>query len=140
MRRRRHHVLFETRKHGVVLARPFVRALVLAGGGIALAVWGSSAWWPLAAGGAIAAVAGALVALRAVVAWDRTKVVLEEGELAVVHGVLRRRRASVELSPTAPLEVEQSILGRVLGYGTVIAGDLEIPHVPDPRRLRGFAR
>ena len=120
----------------MVLARPFVRALVLAGGGIALAVWGSSVGWPLAVAGALLAAAGALVALRAVLAWDRTKVVVTDEELRVVHGLLRRRAASVELSQTAPLEVEQSILGRMLGYGTVIAGDLEIPHVPDPRRLR----
>ena len=32
-----------------------------------------------------------------------------------------------------PVEVEQSLIGRALGYGTVVAGDLEIPHVPQPR-------
>src|SRR6266545_3317901 len=32
-------------------------------------------------------------------------------------------------------EIEQSVLGRLLGYGTVVAGDLEITHVPEPRRL-----
>ena len=130
---------FETRKHGVVLARPLVRALLLVGGGVALALWANDLAWPLAAVGATVALFGALAALRAVLSWDRTKVVVSQEELAVVYGVVRRRTASVELSPAAPLEVEQSILGRVLGYGTVIAGDLEIPHVPDPRRLRELA-
>ena len=130
---------FETRKHGVVLARPLVRALLLVGGGVALALWANDLAWPLAAAGATVALFGALAALRAVLSWDRTKVVVSQEELAVVYGVVRRRTASVELSPAAPLEVEQSILGRVLGYGTVIAGDLEIPHVPDPRRLRELA-
>ncbi len=130
---------FETRKHGVVLARPLVRALLLVGGGVALALWANDLAWPLAAAGATVALCGALAALRAVLSWDRTKVVVSQEELAVVYGVVRRRTASVELSPAAPLEVEQSILGRVLGYGTVIAGDMEIPHVPDPRRLRELA-
>jgi hypothetical protein len=30
-------------------------------------------------------------------------------------------------------------LGRMLGYGTVIAGELEIPFVPDPRRICSLA-
>jgi hypothetical protein len=37
------------------------------------------------------------------------------------------------------VEVEQSALGRMLGYGTVIAGDLEIPYVPDPGRVCSLA-
>jgi hypothetical protein len=35
--------------------------------------------------------------------------------------------------------MEQSGLGRMLGYGTVIAGELEIPYVPDPRRVCSLA-
>jgi hypothetical protein len=31
--------------------------------------------------------------------------------------------------------VEQSPLGRLLGYGTVIAGNLEIPYVPRPGEI-----
>jgi hypothetical protein len=33
------------------------------------------------------------------------------------------------------LELEQSLPGRLLGYGTLVAGPLEIDHVPEPRRL-----
>jgi uncharacterized membrane protein YdbT with pleckstrin-like domain len=137
--RRRRDVRYETRQHGVVLARPLVRALVLVGVGIAVIVVGEPVAWPLGAVGALLAAFGALVALRAVLAWDRTKVVVTADELLVVHGVVRRRTAAVDLPPGAALEVEQSILGRILGYGTVVAGDLEIPHVPDPRRLRRLA-
>jgi uncharacterized membrane protein YdbT with pleckstrin-like domain len=137
--RRRREVRYETRRHGVVLARPLVRALVLVGGGIALVVAGEPVAWPLGVAGAILAALGALAALRAVLAWDRTKVVVTENELLVVHGVVRRRMAAVELGPGSALEIEQSLLGRLLGYGTVLAGDLEIPYVPDPRRLRRVA-
>jgi hypothetical protein len=33
------------------------------------------------------------------------------------------------------LELEQSIPGRLLGYGTLVAGPLEIAHVPQPRNV-----
>ena len=125
-----------------MLARPFLRALVLSAAGIAIVVAGGGGGvgaLPVAAGGAAVAALGALVALRAVLAWDRTKVVVTDDELYVVHGLFRRRSAVVDLRPGAALEIEQSPLGRLLGYGTVVAGDLEIPHVPHPRRLRALA-
>jgi hypothetical protein len=31
--------------------------------------------------------------------------------------------------------MKQSVAGRMLGYGTVIAGELEIPYVPDPDKV-----
>jgi len=40
----------------------------------------------------------------------------------------------------ASVEVVQSLPGRVLGYGTVVAGDLEIRHVPRPRELAARIR
>jgi hypothetical protein len=49
--------------------------------------------------------------------------------------VLRRRAAAVRLPAAGPIEVEQSLPGRLLGYGTVMAGDLEIPFVAQPARL-----
>jgi hypothetical protein len=36
------------------------------------------------------------------------------------------------------VELEQSFLGRLLGYGTVVAGDLEIACVPRPREVCGL--
>jgi hypothetical protein len=41
----------------------------------------------------------------------------------------------VGLSRVGSFEVEQSLLGRVLGYGTLIAGDLEVSYVSQPREL-----
>ena len=45
----------------------------------------------------------------------------------------------MRLERVGPVEVEQGLLGRMLGYGTVIAGDLEVPYVPDPRRVGRLA-
>ena len=65
--------------------------------------------------------------------WERTRVVLTTEKLFVVHGTLRRRAAAIRLDRVATIEVEQSLLGRMLGYGTLSAGELEIPFVPQPR-------
>jgi uncharacterized membrane protein YdbT with pleckstrin-like domain len=80
-------------------------------------------------------VLAATLVLRAVWRWERTRVVLTTEKLFVVHGTLRRRAAAVRLARVGPVEIEQTILGRLLGYGTIVAGDLEITHVPRPERL-----
>ena len=56
-------------------------------------------------------------------------------KLFVVHGVVRRQAAAVRLAKVSTVELEQSLLGRLLGYGTVVAGDLEIACVPRPREV-----
>jgi hypothetical protein len=41
----------------------------------------------------------------------------------------------VRLRSVENLELEQSLPGRVFGYGTLVAGPLEIDHVPHPRSV-----
>lgn len=101
-----------------------------------LVILGSSLHWSLALAGAVALALAALLALRAVWRWDRTRLVLTTEKLYVVYGVARRRAAAVRLSRVPALEFEQGIAGRVLGYGTLVAGDFEVPYVPDARRVR----
>ncbi|MGD0167047.1 MAG: PH domain-containing protein [Gaiellaceae bacterium] len=125
-------VLYEARRHGIVLAGTITRALVLAAAGAVLVALG----WPYSLAGAIVMAIAALVALRAVWRWDRTKLVVTSEQLYVVSGVLGRSMASVHLSSLGAIELEQTLLGRLLGYGTVIAGELEIDFVPQPRELR----
>jgi uncharacterized membrane protein YdbT with pleckstrin-like domain len=124
-------VCLEDRRHAIVLAGPLLRAVALAAGGISGFVLG----WPLSAVGVVLLALGALVAFRAVWRWERTHVVLTTEKLFVVHGTVRRRAAAVRLERVGAVEIEQGLLGRLLGYGTVVAGDLEITHVPEPRRL-----
>jgi uncharacterized membrane protein YdbT with pleckstrin-like domain len=131
----REQVLYETRRHGIVLAGSLVKALVLVAVGGTLLSFG----WPWSIGGALILGVAALVSLRAVWRWDRTKVVLTRDQLCVVFGLLRRRSAVVRLSSLGPVELEQTLLGRILGYGTVIAGDLEIDFVPAPWELQELA-
>ena len=122
---------WESRRHAVVLARPLARAVSLGLLGFACFVVG----WP------------AMVLRPAadrgrrrdrgvrVWRWERTRVVVTTEKLFVVHGTLRRRAAAVRLARVATIEVEQTLLGRLLGYGTLVAGELEIPFVPQPRRV-----
>ena len=122
-------VCLDARRHGVVLARPLAQALLLAAaGGVLLALP-----WPSQVPGALLVIAGALLTLRAVWLWERTRLVVTTEKLFVVSGTLRRHASAVRLRSVENLELEQSLPGRLLGYGTLTAGSLEIDHVPEPR-------
>jgi uncharacterized membrane protein YdbT with pleckstrin-like domain len=124
-------VCFDARRHGVVLAWPLAQAAGLAAlGGILLAQI-----WPLQLPGAALVVVAAAVCLRAVWRWERTHLVVTTEKVFLVDGTLRRRAASVRLRALEKLELEQSFAGRLLGYGTLVAGSLEIEHVPEPRNV-----
>jgi len=124
-------VRLDDRRHAVVLAGPFARALGLACAGLALLWLG----WPFSPAGALLLALGALLAVRAVWRWERTHVVVTSEKLLVVDGTLRRRAAAVLLNRVEAVEVEQTLPGRLLGYGTVTAGGLEIAYVARPREL-----
>jgi uncharacterized membrane protein YdbT with pleckstrin-like domain len=124
-------VVFETRRHGVVLARAFVRSFALTAVAAALLVVG----WPWSAGGALLTAAAAFLALAAVWRWERTRIILTTEKLCVVHGTFRRHAAAVQLSHVGTIELEQTLLGRLLGYGTLVAGELEIDRVRAPGEL-----
>jgi len=128
------HVYFDARRHGVVLVRPLARALVLALLG-AVAFLGG---WPVSVAGAGLLCVAALGAVAAVWRWDHTRVVLTGEKLFVVRGTLRRRAAAVRLERVQTIEIEQSLPGRLFGYGTLVAGDLEISCVADPREMQGL--
>lgn len=116
----------EVHRHGIALARPLLRALVLAlaGGACFLAPWVATA----ALGAALLAIA-AVIAVLGVARWDRTHLVVTGSAFVVEHGFLRRSSASVAFAGTV-FEIERPLLGRLLGYGTVVAGDLEVDCVP----------
>jgi hypothetical protein len=124
-------ICLDARRHGVVLARPLARALALGGlGGVALLQV-----WPLPVLGALLLTAAALIALRAVWRWDRTHLVVTSEKLFVEHGIVRRRSAGVRLRAVDAVELDQSLPGRLLGYGTLTVGPLEVTHVAQARRV-----
>jgi uncharacterized membrane protein YdbT with pleckstrin-like domain len=128
-------VRLDARPHGAALVRPLLRPLALGAVGVVLVVVGQSYWIAGTAGAVLLGLA-ALLAFRAVLRWDRTRLLLTTRKLAVGYGIARRRSASVALVHAPALEFEQGILGRLFGYGTLVAGDFEVPYVPDARRIR----
>jgi len=129
-------VRLEERPHAAALLRPLARSLVLVlVGAILIAVAPTS----LGLVGAFFLGIAAVLALGAVWRWDRTHLFVTSDKLFVVHGIAQRRAAAVRLARVGPVEMEQGVLGRLLGYGTVRAGELEIPYVPDPSRVCSLA-
>ncbi len=124
-------------RHGIVLARPLLRALLLAAAGGACFL---APWLEVRIAGAALVGLAALSAVIAVARWDRTHLVLTGDGLSVVHGLLRRSSASVTFEPGRAVQIERTLLGRVLGYGTVVAGELEIDAVPKSLHERLFGR
>ena len=124
-------VCLEARRHGIVLARPLFWSVVLAGiGGV-----GSTLPPPFSVAGAAVVAVGALVALRAVWKWERTRVVVTTDTVLVVGGTWRRREHAVRLAKIEGVELEQTFAGRLFGYGTVFVGPLALDHVPQPKRV-----
>ena len=129
-------VFLDARRHGIVLVRPLSRAAALA----VLGAVGFAVGWPLSLAGGTLLVVAAVVAVAGVWRWDRTHVVVTTEKLFVVYGVVHRRAAAVRLAKVDTVELEQSLLGRLLGYGTVVAGELEIRCVPRPGELCGLVQ
>ena len=124
-------VCLEARRHGIVLARPLFWAVVLSGiGGVV-----STAPRPFAVGGNVLIVLAALLALRAVWKWERTRVVVTTDKVSIVGGTLRRQARSVRLRGLEAVELEQTLIGQLLGYGTVVVGPLSLDHLPKPKSV-----
>jgi Bacterial PH domain len=124
-------ICLEERRHGIVLLRPFVKAL-------GVGALGAGCSWiggPLTIPGALVLAYAAFVAVRAAWAWESTRLVVTTEKLYVTYGFWRRRAACVRLVRTRTIEVEQTLLGRLLGYGTLIAGELEVDYIAGPWRV-----
>ena len=132
-------IVYEERPHSAALAGPLLRALVLTLLGAALVLGGSALTWGLSAAGALLLGVAAFMTLVEVWRWDRTHVVVTTEKLFVVSGLAQRRAAAVRLARAGVVEMEQDTLGRMLGYGTISAGNLEIPYVADPDRVCALA-
>jgi uncharacterized membrane protein YdbT with pleckstrin-like domain len=129
------HLYLDTRRHGIVLAPALARSFLLAAVGGFLFSLGSVL--PVVGAGLV--MVAALLAMRAVWRWERTHVIMTDDQLAVVHGTTWRRRTSgVRLERVGAVEIDQTLIGRLLGYGTLRAGPLEIAHVPQPRDVYGL--
>jgi membrane protein YdbS with pleckstrin-like domain len=129
---REEQVCLEMRRHGVVLARPLIRSGGLAVAGIFLL---TLPWAGAAAAGAVLIAIAATFTLRAVWQWERTRIVVTTEKLYVINGTLHRRTKAVNLRTVDAVEVDQSLIGQLLGYGTVVVGPLTMGHVAEPKQV-----
>jgi uncharacterized membrane protein YdbT with pleckstrin-like domain len=127
--RRDEEIYLDARLHGAVLARPIFRSTMLVLLGIAAMLV------PYAAGAVVGAVliaAGAFFTLRAVWQWERTHLVVTTEKVYLLNGTIHRRSKAVRLQMVDAVEVDQSLVGQLFGYGTVVVGPLKVGHIPHP--------
>ena len=122
-------VRLDARPHGIALVQPLLRPLALVGGGVVLIVVGQEFWIAGIAGAALIILA-ALLAFRAVLRWDRTRLLLTTQKLTVVYGVARRRSASVALATRRPSSSSRASSAACSATGRWSPGDFEVPYVP----------
>jgi uncharacterized membrane protein YdbT with pleckstrin-like domain len=125
-------VCLDARLHGAVLARPITRSsmLVLLGVGALLVPWP-----PFAVFGALLIAAGAAFTLRAVWQWERTRLVVTTEKVYLLNGTLHRRAKAVRIQAVDAVEIDQSLLGQLFGYGTVVVGPLTVGHIAHPSQV-----
>jgi len=130
--RRDEEVYLDARLHGAVLARPIFRSTLLALLGIAALLVPYAA----AAGvGAVLIAAGAFFTLRAVWQWERTHLVVTTEKVYLLNGTLHRRTKAVRLQMVDAVEVDQSLVGQLFGYGTVVVSPLRVGHIARPSEV-----
>ncbi len=131
-----------TRAHTAALTRPIAAAL----GAVAILTFVVAVLVrtgrPGITGQAAALVTGVLAIVtlvrlvRCVWDWDRTLLLVSEDELVIHRGGLRKSDSIVPLRAIHRLRVQRSLLGRLLGYGTIeLAGPSRgsrLRYVPQP--------
>ncbi|HEX5454352.1 MAG TPA: PH domain-containing protein [Stellaceae bacterium] len=137
-------VIYITSLHWLIYSRAIV-LLVLAAGCLIGSVFVPADWVNLIL--ALRA-AGALLALLALIHWASALIRRTSTELAITDrrviyksGILRRHTIEINRSKVETVGVDQSILGRIMGYGTVVVrgtgGSFEpIPMIGEPLTFR----
>ena len=127
-------LLYQTRHHWIVLLVPTLIALVLGIPGVVLLYWsittrdshgitsGSSTISPegLAITGAILLFIALLILIYGIAKRNATEMAVTNKRVLIKTGMASRRTLDMMLSTVESIGVEESVLGRMFGYGTVI--------------------
>lgn len=106
-------VVDSMRPHWIALLRPAAAAVILALGG-----WAIMGYFAVL-GALVLGAAGALAGL-AVAQHHLTRVTLTTRRIVITSGLLSRHRVDVVLGKIKAVEVTESLLGQLLGYGSVV--------------------
>jgi uncharacterized membrane protein YdbT with pleckstrin-like domain len=121
------NVLYQTRLHWVVMIAPFCGAVVVAAVGIGLLIGalptfseqGSNSGTLAAVGVVLFVVAAVIVA---VAFWRRSKteMAVTNRRVLVKVGLVSHASIEIMLAKIESIRVEQSVTGRILGFGTIV--------------------
>ena len=92
---------------------------------------------------ALCALAGIVSALAAAIRRASTELAVTDRRVVYKRGILGRHTIEMNLSKVESVDVDQSIMGRILGYGTIevrgTGGSLEpFPNISDPLGFRSY--
>jgi len=111
-------VLYRTRLHWVVLLKPILVAAVLLflPGGLLLWAKGREMAWPSAALFAL----GVIVIAYGSVRRNATEMAVTDKRVIIKQGIASRKSLELVLAKVESIVVNESVMGRILGYGTLV--------------------
>jgi uncharacterized membrane protein YdbT with pleckstrin-like domain len=146
-------VVYTTRLHWVVLIRPVLLGLLCGLPGVALLVYSgagsttssSAAHQAMMAGGLVLIVIGLLFVIHGIVKRNATRMTVTNMRVIAKIGIAARRTIELLLSRVESIGVEESVMGRMLGYGTVIVRGMggtpeSFDKVAHPLELRSYVQ
>jgi uncharacterized membrane protein YdbT with pleckstrin-like domain len=120
-------IIYETRLHWVMLVGPVLLALLFGLTGVGMFVLSaratadkSAAHEPLMVLGAIFFVVALIFIARGILMRNATEMTVTNKRVFVKVGLAARRTIELLLSRVESIGVEENVIGRMLGYGTVI--------------------
>jgi uncharacterized membrane protein YdbT with pleckstrin-like domain len=141
-------ILYETRLHWIVLLRAMVADAVVGGGGIALLVWSIAGQHTergeaqmIGIAGVTLIVLGGLILAIATLRRNSTEMAVTNKRIIIKKGFFTKRTIELFLSKVESIDVEQTLGGRMLGFGSItvrgIGGTNEpFSRVADPLEFR----
>src|SRR5215475_12848704 len=114
------HILFVTRQHWLVLFGEILSELIIAAvlGGVVTLIW----FWlpdPLVPRGYLLLILPAVSLLRDLLIWRNRQYVVTNWRVIQIAGVFNKEVSDSSLEKVNDVKLEQSFLGRLLGYGSI---------------------
>lgn len=139
-------VIYETGLHWLVYGRAILLLVVAAALAIGTAVASGNrigSGWPevALAAAAVIALLGIILFVAALIRRASTELAVTDQRVIFKSGIISRHTLEMNRSKVESVDVDQSILGRILGYGTVMlrgtGGSLEpMQSISDPLAFR----
>jgi hypothetical protein len=139
-------LLCRTRFHWIILSWPVVFAILFSLPGVAALIavpapgGSTGGTLLLAAAGLFFLAVAAAIGFIAYLRWESREAILTNSRLIFISGIIRTEMTSIALGSVESAKLRQSLLGKALGYGTVVVYQVgapvrsirKIPHPENP--------